>query len=351
MSTASDFRIIRPVAITAAGSVFTSSTIPETTVTAWSGATTYGLGDRAGTAIVQGAAQTIYQSKQAGNLNHAVGDNAYWYTVGTVYPTYDNAATYAVGEYATDATNHKIYISIAAGHVGHGLADTAKWTYVSPTNRWKMFDPVYNTQALNDEEMTIVLTPGTGIDSLAVLNVEGVSATITQSITGHTETVSLISHDVPDWYEYFFEELLTTGDVLFDNIPPNPSATITLTVTNTDGTAKLGCLIPGKQKTLGKTNWEVSRTINDYSKAVEDSSGNVTLSVGAYSKRMRLDVTVPTGLESDVTATLERYRAQELVFVGSTDYAMTIIYGFLGPWDNTISLVGRPLSLEIKGLI
>lgn len=350
MSTASDFRIIRPLAVT--GSVFTSSTIPETTVTAWNSGTTYGLGDRAGTAIVQGTAQTIYQSKQASNTNHAVGDNAWWYTVGTVYPSYDVAVSYNLADYVTDATNHKIYISASgSSNQGHPLTDTTKWTYVSPTNRWKMFDPVYNTQALNDEEMTIVLTPGTGIDSLALLNVDGTSATITQSITGHTETVSLIQHDVPDWYEYFFEELLTTGDLLFDNIPPNPSSTLTVTVTNLDGTAKMGCLIPGKQKTLGRTNWELSRTINDYSKAIEDSSGNVTLSVGAYSKRMRVDVTVPTGLESDVTATLERYRAQELVFVGSSDYAMTIIYGFLGPWDNTISLVGRPLSLEIKGLI
>lgn len=349
MSLASDFRIIRPVAVTS--SVFTSSTIPETTVTAWSSITTYALADRAGTAIVQGTAQTIYQSKQAGNVNNAVGDNAFWYTVGTVYPTYSAVATYAIGAYATDATNHKIYVSAVSANIGNALTDTTKWTYVSYTNRWKMFDPVYNSQSLNDEEMTIVITPSTGIDSLALLNLDGTSATILQSITGHTETVSLISHTVPDWYEYFFEELLTTGDVLFDNIPPNPSSTLTVTVTNLDGTAKMGCMIPGKQKTLGSTNWELSRTINDFSKAVEDADGNVTLSVGAYSKRMRVDVAVPVGLESDVTATLEKYRATELVFVGSTDYAMTIIYGFLGPWDNTISRVGRPLSLEIKGLI
>ncbi len=280
MTTTADFKIIRPVAITAAGSVFTSSTIPETTVTAWSGATNYGLGDRAGSAIVQGAAQTIYQSKQAGNLNNAVGDNSWWYVVGTVYPSYDVGATFAVGEYVTDATNHKIYVSAAAGNIGNALTDTAKWTYVSYTNRWKMFDPVYNTQSTNDEEMTIVITPGQAVDSVALLNVEGTSATLTQSITGHTETISLISHPVPDWYEYFFDPLITTGECVFDGIPPNSSATLTIEVVNADGTAKLGCLIPGLQKVLGQTQWGVSRTINDYSKAEEAADGSVTLTVG-----------------------------------------------------------------------
>jgi len=48
---------------------------------------------------------------------------------------------------------------------------------------------------------------------------------------------------------------------------------------------------------------------------------------------------------------LEEYRATPIVFVGSEDYSMTIIYGFLGSWAVPISNTGRNAFVEIKGLI
>lgn len=349
MSTA-DFTLIRPITVTAA--MLTSSTIPEAVAATWSGATTYADGDRAGAAPVNGSAQLVYESLQNSNLNHALADDGVWWRlVGSVYPAYSGAVTYALNDIVSDLTNHLLYKSLAGGNIGNALTDAAKWLDIGPTNRWEMFDARYQTQSTNEDEITIVLTPGQAVTSLPILNVDGTSATLTQSTTGHTETINLVSHDVPDWFEYFFETPITTGDAVFLNIPPAPSETLTLTITNTGSTAKLGVVIIGTSRTIGLTQWEATRTINDYSRAVEDADGNVELTVGNYSKRLRLDVRIEPGLESEATRLLELYRATPMVFVGSTEYSMSIIYGFLGAWDVPISQTGRPAAIELKGLI
>ena len=345
----SQFKLIRPVTIT--GSILTSSTIPEAVAATWSSGTTYALGDRAGLAPTDGDPQTVYQSKQAGNLNHILTDTDWWYPVGVVYPAYNVAVSYGVGDIVSDLTNHLLYISIHAGHTGSPLTDTSKWTLQGSTNRWKMFDGSYQTQSTEGEEFTVVLTPGEIVNSLAFLNVEGSSVTVTQSVSAYSSTVSLVRHDVLNWYDWYYELPIRTGDVVFTDIPPYSASTLTIEVVNVGNTAKCGIMVVGKSRTLGLTEWEFSRSINDYSRAVEASNGTVELVQGAYSKRMVVDVWVESGMESEVTRVLEEYRAQPLVFVGSSAYSMAIIYGFLGAWNVPVSIRGRNASIEIKGLI
>lgn len=345
----SQFKLIRPVTIT--GSILTSSTIPEAVAATWSSGTTYAAGDRAGLAPTDGDPQTVYQSKQAGNLNHILTDTDWWYPVGVVYPAYNAGVSYGIGDIVSDLTNHLLYISIAAGHTGSPLTDTSKWTLQGATTRWKMFDGSYQTQSTEAESFSLVLTPGTLVNSLAVLNVEAASVTVAQSVSAYSRTISLVRHDVLNWYDWYYELPIRTGDAVFTDIPPYPASTLTVTVTNTGGTAKCGIMVIGKSRTLGLTEWEFSRSINDYSRAVEATSGTVELVQGAYSKRMVLDVWVEDGMESEVTRVLEEYRAQALVFVGSSAYSMAIIYGFLGAWNVPVSIRGRNASIEIKGLI
>ncbi len=345
----SQFKLIRPVTVT--DSILTSSTIPEAVAATWSSGTTYALGDRAGLAPTDGDPQTVYQSKQAGNLNHILTDTDWWYPVGVVYPAYNVAFSYAVGDIATDTTNHLLYISIHAGHTGTPFTDPTKWTLQGSTNRWKMFDGSYQTQSTEAQEFTVVLTPGEIVNSLALLNVEGTSATVTQSVSGYSSTVVLVRHDVLNWFDWYYEVPIRTGDAVFTDIPPYPASALTIEVVNTGDTAKCGTMVVGKSRTLGLTEWEFSRSINDYSRAVEDANGTVELVQGAYSKRMVVDVWVEEGMESEVTRVLEEYRAQALVFVGSSAYSMAIIYGFLGAWNVPVSIRGRNATIEIKGLI
>lgn len=345
----SQFKLIRPVTIT--GSILTSSTIPEEVAATYSGATTYAAGDLAGAASTYGAAQTVWRSLQNGNTGNAQSEGVWWTLAGTVYPVYNSGSSCNIGGIVTDLATHTLYESLVNSNTGNALSDATKWTNIGATNRWKMFDGSYQTQSTELNEFTLVLTPGTLVNSLAVLNVEAASVTVAQSVSAYSRTISLVRHDVLNWYDWYYELPIRTGDAVFTDIPPYPASTLTVTVTNTGGTAKCGIMVIGKSRTLGLTEWEFSRSINDYSRAVEATSGTVELVQGAYSKRMVLDVWVEDGMESEVTRVLEEYRAQALVFVGSSAYSMAIIYGFLGAWNVPVSIRGRNASIEIKGLI
>jgi len=345
----SEFRLIPPITITDA--LLTSSTIPETVAATYSGATTYAEDDRAGPAPVDGSPQTVWRSLQSGNTGNAQTEGVWWTAVGVVYPAYNAGVTYADGDIVTDTTNHLLYESLVGSNLGNALTDATKWESLGATNRWKMFDAKYGTQSTNENEMVIVLAPGQIVNSIALLNLEGESVTVEQSVSGYSETINLSSHEVMNWYDFYYDLPIRTGDVVLTDIPPYPASTLTITITNDGDTAKCGMMAVGKYRGIGTTQWEAVRSINDYSRADQDADGNVTLTQGNYSKRLSLNVHVPSEFESEAARLLELYRATPLVFVGSEDYETMIIYGFLGAWNIPISDSGRLASIEIKGLI
>ena len=302
---ASDFKLIRPLAIT--DGIVTANNVTEADAAEYSSATAYTLGQIVMVTGTAGGAATATHGIYTAQGN-TTGDD----------PTTD------------DGTN---------------------WVLTSYTNAWLMFDPEYQTQTVFADTIEVEFTPATSINSLAVLNVDAASATIVQSTTGYTETKSLISHGVLGWYDWFFESPIRIADAVFTGIPPYIGETLTVTLDNTGLDAKCGVMVLGKAKILGATQWEANRSINDYSQATEAVDGSVTLTQGNYSKRLNMEFKVPQGLESEATRVLEQYRATPMVFVGSDEYEMTIIYGFLGSWAVPISNTGRNAYVEIKGLI
>jgi hypothetical protein len=305
---ASDFKLIRPITIVDA--LVTSNNVTEADATEWLPATNFSTG------------QTC------------------------MVTTTTNGA---------DVATHGIYKSIHVGtNTNYDPTDAngaLYWELTGYTNAWKMFDPEYQTQTVFADTIEVEFTPTTGVNSVALLNVNAASATILQGTTGYTETKSLIRHGVLGWYDWFFESPVRVADVVFSDIPPYIGETLTVTLDSTGSDAKCGIMVIGKQKILGATQWEANRSINDYSQAIESSTGVVSLTQGAYSKRLNMEFKVIPGFESEATRVLEEYRATPIVFVGSDEYAMTIIYGFLGSWAVPISNTGRNAFVEIKGLI
>lgn len=303
----SDFRLIRPVTIT--DGIVTSNNVTEADATEWT----------AGTRVVGDLRMVTTTANGASVATHYI--------------------------YRANTTTGADPTLVANQGTGNG------WDIVDATNAWLMFDPEYQTQTVFADTIVIEFTPTSTVNSVAILNVDAASATIVQSTTGYTETKSLINHGTLSWYDWFFESPIRIADAVFSNIPPYVGETVTVTLDNTGLDAKCGVMILGKQKTLGATQWEASRTINDYSLATEADDGAVTLTQGSYSKRLNMDFKIPAGLESEATRVLEQYRATPLVFVGSDQYEMTIIYGFLGSWSIPISNSGLNAFVEIKGLI
>lgn len=343
---AADFRLIRPVAIT--DTKLTSSSVPEAVVTEYVAGTTYAAGDERG--VTTGTAQDVYQSLQAGNLGHAPASSATWWKfLGRVYAAYV-PGTYALDAIVTDLPNHQLYQSLAASNTA-ALSDKTKWLPLGATNRWKMFDKAVNSQTSAPDSITIVMALGEVTNTLTLLNVASSEVVVSQSDSGYTSTKSLVRHDVLSWYDFYYEEPIRAGDVVFDDIPPYPLSTLTVTANNPGDNAAIGCCIGGKSRTIGKTQWGLTGGVLSYSTTNTDTFGNITMVKRDSSKRMNFDVYIPQGFESEAYRLLKLYTDVEMVFIGSTDYSMTITYGYLGQWSVPVSNSGKTAPIEVRGLV
>ncbi|MFC0132934.1 hypothetical protein, partial [Massilia eurypsychrophila] len=171
-----------------------------------------------------------------------------------------------------------------------------------------------------------------------------------QSISGYTRTKSLVRHDVLNWYDFYVELPVRLGDVVFDDIPPFITSTLTISVDNPGGNAAIGGAYIGKSRTIGQTQWEFDGGILSYSGTSTDKFGNTSLLKRASAKRINFPVRIPDGFESEAFRLLSLYMDTEMVFIGWSDCAMTIIYGYLGQWSVPISKSGKNAQIEVKGL-
>lgn len=345
-----DFRLIRPVTVT--DSTLTSCTVPETTVTAYNAGTTYANGDTAGVAGTANS-QVVYQSLQNANTGHTPASSpTWWQETGTVYGTYAGGTTYALDDIVTviATDSHKLYQSLTAGNVGNAVTDTTKWLDLGNTNRWKQFDTAVNSQTTAPEQVSAVFTLGTLVNTVVLLNVSGTSATVSQSVSGYSSTKSLVTHDVLNWYDWYYEDLVIVGDVVFDDVPPYPASALTVTVANAGADASIGCCFIGKSRTIGSTAWEFTGGALSYSTTTTDTFGNTTMVTRANAKRLNFEIKIAAGFESEAYRLLRLYMDTEMVFIGSSDYSMSIAYGYLGQWEIPVSDSGKLAHVEVRGL-
>lgn len=265
---------------------------------------------------------------------------------------YANTATYAKDAVVYDPATYLMYQSLIAGNVGKALSDTTAWGALGRAiNRWLMFDKAVNSQTTALEALTVVIKPGDLVNTLGLLNVSGASATVSQADSGYTQTKSLVRHDVLSWYDWFYEEPIREGDVIFDGIPPYINSNLTITVSSPGGTAGIGCCILGKSRIIGQTQWDLTGGVLSYSTSSTDTFGNVTLVKRDNAKTLNFEVRIPAGLESEVYRLLRLYTDVELMVIGAEDYSMTYAYGFLGQWTIPVTNSGKTAHIEFKGLV
>lgn len=343
-----DFRLIRPITITDAKLV--SSSVPEATVTEYSAASTYALGDIRGVTV--GTAQDVYESLQAGNIGHAPASSPTWWKLrGRVYAAYAAGSTYAKDDIVSDLANHLLYQSFIAGNTGKALTDTTAWVPLGATNCRKMFDKAINSQTSAPDYVTVTVAAGELANTLTLLNVAGASVTVSQADSGYTRTRSLVTHDVLNWYDYWYQEPLWVGDTVFDDIPPYAASPLTVTVSSPGNQAAIGGFFLGKAKFIGKTQWGLTAGILSYSTSTTDKFGNVTLVKRDNAKKMNFEVAIPRGYEDEVYRFMRAATDVEMVAIASSDWGMTLSYGYLGQWEVPLDINGKNMPVEWRGLI
>lgn len=276
------------------------------------------------------------------------------------YPEWDETVSYVIGQRVVVTTHlgyevHNCYEAAwSTGNINkyppNNLSGTPPiyWTYLFKSNRWLLFDNIVAPQraiGYADTEtgigsMQVAILPG-DIDTVAVMNTDATEIQIV--LTDPGDGVVYNETKIPGTPTYF--------NGIYSDLPSYPDATLDVTIINENGDAACGELIVGKIATLGKAKYGVQVGINDYSTKQINDFGNYDIIERAYSRRMTVDFITEMNLHGGVMSLLEKYRAKPLVWIISTDYDSTIVYGFYRDLQMTLSnLSYADGSVSIEGL-
>lgn len=259
------------------------------------------------------------------------------------------AGTYAQGAKVRDGDNF-VFESLA-GSNSAPLTEKTKWLPLGKTNQLKMFDKAVNSQTTAPDSLTVVVKPGQLANTLTLLNVSGAEVTVTQSESGYTRQQALATHNVLSWYDFYYQEPQWIGDTVFADMPPYLNSLITVHVKSPGNIAGLGGFFLGRPKFIGKTQWGLKAGILSYSSQEADTFGNVTLMKRASAKKMNFEVAVPRGYEDEVYRFMTAADNEEMIAIASTNWAMTLSYGYLGQWELPLGIEGEKMPVEWRGLI
>ncbi len=272
------------------------------------------------------------------------------------YPAWDVTAPYVVGDRRT--YNHRNYEALVA-HTGANpetdTSDPPKWLDLGATNRWRMFDDKVGSLTEQTGSIAVELQPGAVINSVALFNLLGRSATVTLTdpVDGivYQRTVSLVDAGVSDWYEWFFLPIGRQTDFVLLDLPAYGTATLSVTIDNASDTAAVGHLVMGRQAELGVAVYGSGVGITDYSRKETDTFGNSVVVERSFSKRAEFDVVVDTPQIGRVQRLLASLRAQPVVWIGAEGYESTFLFGYYR--DFQISISGPSVSdasITVEGL-
>jgi hypothetical protein len=333
-------KFITPTQIT--GSMLVSSNVPETPPAAYAGGTTYALGNTASTGTTGGVI-TVWESLQAANTGHTPSSSpTWWKEIGTTYAAYSGGTTYGLGDVVLSASTHRLYESLSAGNVGNALTDATKWLDIGPTQQWAMLDNVIGTVASRATPITVVIDTGI-IDSMALLDLAGTDVTVTMTDgaggpTVFTENYPLEdSQDVLDWYDYFFSEIIPATTLIVRNLPPYASGRVTVTI-NAATTAECGTLVIGKLTDIGQTLANPTIGIQDYSRKETDAFGATAVIQRAYAKKVDCRFWLDSRYVDFVARKLSAVRATPVVWIADDQEQIEslVAFGFYRDWGIDI---------------
>lgn len=190
-----------------------------------------------------------------------------------------NAATnYTVGTEVIRTTTHKVYTNKVAG-VDAGLPEATplRWEETRSTNRWSMFQTDRNVQTTLASPLTVVLSPGTRINSVGLVGLECNSVTIELKTGGtvhYTKTVNTLLRNTLTWMDYLLGAFRYQPSVVVFDIPPISGTTLHITITG--GTCKCAGVYMGTNVFAGKL---LSRAVIDsdnFSKFERDNYGTLS---------------------------------------------------------------------------
>lgn len=276
------------------------------------------------------------------------------------YPEWATGTTYAKDDRVIIAAQHKVYQSLAAANVGNNpTAVTAepKWIEVGSTNRWKVFDKSVSSQTKRAGSISYRLKLGQAITSFAALNLTGATSMRVQIIDPtfgvvYDRTISLSRIPVaPGWWQWFFGERREPTQALLMDLPSFPMAEVQIDLVGTADLA-VGVLLFGQTRSFSMGVRMGARVgIQDYSRKERTEFGDVVVVERAFARRASFSMLLRAGEVDSFNDFLASIRATPCLWIGSSRYESTTVYGFYKSFDILISYYDYSDSeLELEGL-
>ncbi len=269
---------------------------------------------------------------------------------------WSSGSTYALGAQVLNAAGTRIFESLQAGNLNHALTDSAWWLDIGPANRWAMFDTVNGTATQAPADLDVTVKPQGRIDSLGLLNVDAaqVQVIVTDDIDGviYDRTFTMVEDSgVADWYAYFYEPIIRKTDLIITDIPLYNTPSIRVLFSADGDPTSVGTMVLGQAKTIGATQYGAGVGITDYSRKQADDFGNYVLVERPFSRKASFQVAVDKAQTDEVVRLLSSYRATPILYIGATDYGSTAVFGFYRDFNGVIDYpLTTMFSLELEGL-
>ena len=297
--------VVQPLAITDAMVSAPNTNVPEADYAVWSSATTYALSAR----VILTSTHKIYQSLQASNLNK-------------------------------DPTTQPLW-----------------WVEVSPTNKWALFDSAVSTQTKQSTYIKYTVTPGQTVNAIAALNLTNATQiviTVTSASAGVIYSKTVDVSPVPasaSWWDWFFGIKRAQTQCVLVDLPSYPDATIRFELYGGSSLA-IGVLLIGQQRAFGAgIKYGAKVGIQDYSRKEKNDFGDTVLVQRAFARRADFELMVSADEVDSLQGFLSDVRAVPCLWIGSTEYEATTVFGFYKTFDILISYPSQSdCSLQIEGL-
>jgi len=278
------------------------------------------------------------------------------------YAAWSAATTYAIGQRVILTSTHKIYESLQNTNLNNDPTTSPTWWIeVSATNRWKCFDSSNSTRTVASgaapTTITYTLRPGQAITSIGILNV--INATqltiqMTDPVYGAVYSRTVDFNYLPlqsSWWAWFFGQKTQITQYVAIDVPSFPNADVIITLT---GIAALGVgvILIGQQQRYGLGIKYGARVgIQDYSRKETNDFGDTTLVVRAFAKRANFELLLDAAEVDQLQTYLASIRATPVLWVGSSSYESTAIFGFYKDFDILINYpTHSDCELQIEGL-
>ena len=201
---------------------------------------------------------------------------------------------------------------------------------IDEAQKTKMTDDKIGTQAEFADVITLQIN-ATLADSIAFFTVEAQEIYI--KITGEAgnvvfERIVDFSHaDYTDIWGYFYDDFVFK-DGLYLDIPITLNAVIDIEIRNPLQTAKIGHLVIGRSKAIGKMIGEPSTSIVDDSTETTDAEGNKTLTDNGYEELMNINIAINKKVANAIKKSLKKIRSKTILWIASGEDETLMAYGF-----------------------